>query len=46
MQKFNSHSHTCRCGYADLEMKEEEYKKEYRNGVSKDSIDRLLLRKT
>lgn len=25
MQKFNYHSHTYRCGHADLDMKDEEY---------------------
>lgn len=29
MQKFNYHSHTYRCGHADLEMKEEDYIEEY-----------------
>ncbi len=29
MQKFNYHSHTYRCGHADLDMKDEEYIKEY-----------------
>ena len=29
MQKFNYHSHTYRCGHADLDMKEEDYIKEY-----------------
>lgn len=29
MQKFNYHSHTYRCGHADLDMKDEEYVEEY-----------------
>lgn len=29
MQKFNYHSHTYRCGHADLDMKDEEYIQEY-----------------
>jgi len=29
MQKFNYHSHTYRCGHADLDMEDEEYIKEY-----------------
>lgn len=29
MQKFNYHSHTYRCGHADLDVKDEEYIKEY-----------------
>ena len=29
MQVFNYHSHTYRCGHADLDMKDEEYIKEY-----------------
>lgn len=29
MQKFNYHSHTYRCGHADLDMKDEDYIKEY-----------------
>ena len=29
MQKFNYHSHTYRCGHADLDMKDEEYVLEY-----------------
>lgn len=29
MQKFNYHSHTYRCGHADLDMKDEEYILEY-----------------
>lgn len=29
MQDFNYHSHTYRCGHADLDMKDEEYVKEY-----------------
>ena len=29
MQKFNYHSHTYRCGHADLDMKDEHYIKEY-----------------
>ena len=29
MQKFNYHSHTYRCGHADLDMEDEEYVKEY-----------------
>ena len=29
MQKFNYHQHTYRCGHADLDMKDEDYIKEY-----------------
>ncbi len=29
MQKFNYHSHTYRCGHADMDMKDEDYIKEY-----------------
>ena len=29
MQNFNYHSHTYRCGHADLDMKDEEYIEEY-----------------
>lgn len=29
MQKFNYHSHTYRCGHADIDMKDEDYVKEY-----------------
>lgn len=29
MQKFNYHSHTYRCGHADLDMKDEDYILEY-----------------
>ena len=29
MKKFNYHSHTYRCGHADLDMKDEDYIKEY-----------------
>lgn len=29
MQKFNYHSHTYRCGHADLDMNDEDYIKEY-----------------
>ena len=29
MQKFNYHSHTYRCGHADLDMQDEDYVKEY-----------------
>lgn len=29
MQKFNYHSHTYRCGHADLDMKDEDYIQEY-----------------
>ena len=29
MQNFNYHSHTYRCGHADLDMQDEEYVKEY-----------------
>ena len=29
MQNFNYHSHTYRCGHADLDMKDEDYIKEY-----------------
>ena len=29
MQKFNYHSHTYRCGHADLDMKDEKYILEY-----------------
>lgn len=29
MQKFNYHSHTYRCGHADLDMKDEDYIKDY-----------------
>ena len=33
MQKFNYHSHTYRCGHADLDMKDEEYIQEVRSFV-------------
>lgn len=29
MQNFNYHSHTYRCGHADLDMRDEDYIKEY-----------------
>ncbi len=44
MQKFNYHSHTYRCGHADLDMKDEDYKDklfhEYQRYILQEYIDR------
>ena len=46
MQNFNYHSHTYRCGHADLDVTDEDYIKDYiKMGFEKNSFYRPLPRK-
>lgn len=46
MQKFNYHSHTYRCGHADMDMKDEDYIKEYIDiGIKKMRLQIIVLLK-